>query len=148
PKVARTEKGTTTARVLVVSPYSPSEYCRPLEACTRVSAPAVLNGASAATTAPASRALEVMSCDLTRCHAVRARSAVHGSVDRDRRGSGHYCRARGPRGDLPDGARGDFPDGPRGDPRDGLLCDPRGGLHGAGVRWARERRPRRRAGCS
>src|SRR6187549_252541 len=43
PNVARTEKGTTSALVLVVSPYLPSEYCRPLEACTRVSAAAVLN---------------------------------------------------------------------------------------------------------
>jgi hypothetical protein len=38
PNEARTEKGTTIALVLVVSPYLPSEYCTPLEACTRVSA--------------------------------------------------------------------------------------------------------------
>src|SRR5215475_3852790 len=29
PNVARSEKGTTSALVLVVSPYLPSEYCRP-----------------------------------------------------------------------------------------------------------------------
>src|SRR5678815_797267 len=38
PNEARTENGTTIALVLVVSPYLPSEYCTPLEACTRVSA--------------------------------------------------------------------------------------------------------------
>src|SRR6185503_9687804 len=138
PNVARTEKGTTSALVLVVSPYFPSEYCRPLDACMRGSADAVLTWASAATTAPARRALEeVMGCDLTRCHAVRAPSGLRGSVDRNRRGSGRCDRARcGPRGDLPD------------DPRDAPHRDSRGDLHGAGVHWARERRPLRRAGCS
>src|SRR3954469_13596321 len=51
PNVARTEKDTTSALVLVVSPYLPSENCIPLEACTRVSAEAVLHWASTATTA-------------------------------------------------------------------------------------------------
>src|SRR4029079_10741618 len=127
PKVARTEKGTTTALVLVVSPYSPSEYCRPLEACTRVSAPAVLNWASTATTAPARRDWEAfMMDDLTRCLAVRARSVLRGSVDHGRRGWDRCDRADDPR---------DPPDGPHGD------------LHGAGVHWAREPLRRPRAGC-
>src|SRR6185436_19800262 len=98
PNVARTEKGTTTALVLVVSPYSPSEYCRPLEACTRVSAYAVLNWASTATTAPARRDWEAfMMDDLTRCLAVRARSVLRGSVDHGRRGWDRCDRADDPR---------------------------------------------------
>ena len=68
PNVARTENGTTTALVLVVSPYLPSEYCTPLEAGRVCRRRRVTHGASAVTTAPASRDLEaVMSCDLSRC---------------------------------------------------------------------------------